>query len=74
MVVIEGMNHVQIADGSLNNINWILRDNEIKSEISLEEAHTQIANIIKKFILAKNLKGNQSSNDINNMITDSFNN
>ena len=48
MVVIPGMNHVQVADGSVTGVNWILRDNELRSEITLEHAHDQIAGIVKQ--------------------------
>lgn len=50
MVVIEGMNHIQIADGDINGVNWILKNNELRSEITLEQAHQGISDIIYKFI------------------------
>lgn len=65
MVVIPGMNHVQVADGNITEVNWILKDNELHSEITLDLAHDQIAGIIHKFV---------NNNPLDELIKYSFDN
>lgn len=67
MVVIEGMNHIQIADGDINGVNWILKNNELRSEITLEQAHQGISDIIYKFINIDK-DGHDLKKDINDLI------
>jgi len=46
MVVIPGMNHIQIADGELFGVNSILKNNELHAEITIDQAHQEISDIM----------------------------
>lgn len=56
MVLIKGMNHIQIADGDINNTASILKNAELRPEISLQEAHEQIAQLTTKFMKGESLQ------------------
>ena len=47
VIIIKGMNHIQFADGVPS---YFVNKNDLKAEITLESAHSQIASIINAFV------------------------
>lgn len=56
IVLVKGMNHVQVADGKLKGTASSLQNNELRPEIDLTAAHEAIANLTVKFINDLSLK------------------
>lgn len=50
MVVVDGMNHTQNADGKVKDVAKVLQNAELHAEISLGEAHDKVAKHIHDFI------------------------
>jgi len=55
MTVIKGMNGMQFADGKIKDTPKHIYDSELHAEIDTLAAHSEVANIIAKFILKEDM-------------------